>query len=86
MVVTDRDMPGLTEWDVARLAKATDPHVPVVLVTGGAGSAAPDGPAMGQRETQFHLAVHTPGAPVGLAAATGQPHRRLRRSLAPSGR
>ena len=67
MVVTDRDMPGLTGWDVARLAKAMDPQVPVMLVTGGVGCAAPDGPATGQRETQFHLAVHTPGAPVGLA-------------------
>jgi CheY-like chemotaxis protein len=35
LVVTDRDMPGLTGWDVAQLVKATHPHLPVVLVTGG---------------------------------------------------
>jgi CheY-like chemotaxis protein len=38
LVLTDRDMPGLSGWDVARLVKATYPRLPVVLVTGGAGS------------------------------------------------
>lgn len=42
LVVTDLDMRGLTGWDVARLIKATDPQLPVVLVTGGTGSVAPD--------------------------------------------
>jgi len=36
LVVTDRDLPGLTGWDVALLVKTTHPRVPVVLVTGGA--------------------------------------------------
>jgi CheY-like chemotaxis protein len=36
LVVTDRDLPGLTGEDVARLLKVTYPHLPVVLVTGGA--------------------------------------------------
>jgi len=36
LVVTDRDMPGLTGWEVAQLVKATHPRLPVVLVTGGA--------------------------------------------------
>jgi DNA-binding response OmpR family regulator len=35
-------MPGLTGWDVARLAKTTHPHLPVVLVTGGGGCGAPE--------------------------------------------
>jgi CheY-like chemotaxis protein len=35
LVITDRDMPGLTGWDVARLVKATHPRLPVLLVTGG---------------------------------------------------
>ncbi len=34
LVVTDLTMPGLTGWDVARLAKAMYPQLPVVLVTG----------------------------------------------------
>ena len=42
LVMTDLDMRGLTGWDVARLIKATYPHLPVVLVTGGTGSVAPD--------------------------------------------
>ena len=42
LVVTDGDMPGLTGWDVARLAKATHPHVPGGLVTGGECSVASD--------------------------------------------
>jgi CheY-like chemotaxis protein len=42
LVVTDLDMPGLTGWDVARLAKTTHPHLPVVLVTGGGGCGAPE--------------------------------------------
>jgi CheY-like chemotaxis protein len=36
LVVTARDMPGLTGWDVAQHVKAAHPRVPVVLVTGGA--------------------------------------------------
>ncbi len=36
LVMTDLMMPGLTGWDVARLAKAMHPHLPVVLVTGDA--------------------------------------------------
>ncbi len=35
LVITDRDMPGLSGWDVARLAKGMEPGLPVVLVTGG---------------------------------------------------
>jgi len=42
LVVTDRDMPGLTGWDVARLAKTTHPHLPVVLVMGGGSCGAPE--------------------------------------------
>jgi two-component system, cell cycle response regulator CpdR len=38
LVLTDREMPGLSGWDVARVAKATYPQLPVVLMTGGAGS------------------------------------------------
>jgi two-component system, response regulator FlrC len=38
LVLTDRDMPGLSGWDVARLVKATYPRMPVVLMTGGVGS------------------------------------------------
>ena len=34
LVLTDLMMPGLTGWDVARLAKAMRPRLPVVLVTG----------------------------------------------------
>ncbi|MGE5850358.1 MAG: response regulator [Candidatus Methylomirabilota bacterium] len=37
LVMTDLRMPGLTGWDVARIAKAMHPHLPVVLVTGDAG-------------------------------------------------
>ncbi len=33
LVLTARDMPGLSGWDVARLVKATYPRLPVVLVT-----------------------------------------------------
>jgi CheY-like chemotaxis protein len=44
LVLTDRDMPGLTGWDVALLVKAMHPRLPVVLVTGGTeGDAAPQG-------------------------------------------
>jgi len=44
LVLTDRDMPGLTGWDVALLVKITHPRLPVVLVTGGAeGDAAHQG-------------------------------------------
>jgi len=44
LVVTDLMMPGLTGWDVARLAKAMRPRLPVVLVTGCAHTIAPDQP------------------------------------------
>jgi CheY-like chemotaxis protein len=44
LVVTDLMMPGLTGWDVARLAKAMRPRIPVVLVTGCAHAIAPDQP------------------------------------------
>jgi CheY-like chemotaxis protein len=42
LVVTDRDMPGLNGWDVAQLAKSTRPRIPVVLMTGGAGTITED--------------------------------------------
>ncbi len=42
--MTDLDMPGLTGWDVARLVKATHPHVPVVLVTGNDDARTPERP------------------------------------------
>jgi CheY-like chemotaxis protein len=38
LVMTDLKMPGLTGWDVARLAKALHPHLRVVLVTGDPGA------------------------------------------------
>ena len=44
LVLTDLRMPGLTGWDVARLAKAMHPRLPVVLVTGSAHAIAPDQP------------------------------------------
>jgi CheY-like chemotaxis protein len=44
LVLTDLMMPGLTGWDVARLAKAMHPRLPVVLVTGAAHTIAPDQP------------------------------------------
>jgi CheY-like chemotaxis protein len=44
LVVTDLMMPGLTGWDVARLAKTMQPGLPVVLVTGAAHLIAPDQP------------------------------------------
>jgi CheY-like chemotaxis protein len=44
LVMTDLMMPGLTGWDVARLAKAIHPHLPVLLVTGYAGAIPPDQP------------------------------------------
>jgi len=52
LVVTDLVMPGLTGWDVARLAKAMRPRLPVVLVTGCAHTIAPDQP-----ERQFVDAI-----------------------------
>lgn len=42
LVVTDRDMPGLTGEDVARLIQVTYPQLSVVLMTGGTGSVAPN--------------------------------------------
>ena len=44
LVFTDLMMPGLTGWDVARLAKAMHPRLPVVLVTAAAHTIAPDQP------------------------------------------
>ena len=43
-VMTDLGMPGLTGWDVARLVKAMQPRLPVVLVTGSAQTIPPDQP------------------------------------------
>jgi len=44
LVMTDLNMPGLTGWAVARLAKAMHPHLPVVLVTGDAAAIPRDQP------------------------------------------
>jgi len=44
LVLTDLRMPGLTGWEVARRAKALQPGLPVVLVTGSAHAIAPDQP------------------------------------------
>ncbi|HSD50237.1 MAG TPA: response regulator [Candidatus Methylomirabilis sp.] len=44
LVMTDLMMPGLTGWDVARLAKAMHPRLPVVLVTAWAPMIPPDQP------------------------------------------
>ena len=44
LILTDLMMPGLTGWDVARLAKTMQPRLPVVLVTGAAHLIAPDQP------------------------------------------
>ena len=52
LVLTDLRMPGLTGWEVARLAKALHPRLPVVLVTGSARSIAPEQP-----ERQFVDAI-----------------------------
>ena len=52
LVLTDLRMPGLTGWEVARLAKALHPDLPVVLVTGSAHTIAPDQP-----ERQFVDAI-----------------------------
>jgi len=61
LVVTDLTMPGLTGWDVARLAKAMRPRLPVVLVTGCAHTISPDQP-----ERQFVDAILA--KPCGAAA------------------
>jgi CheY-like chemotaxis protein len=61
LVVTDLMMPGLSGWDVARLAKAMRPRLPVVLVTGCADAIAPDQP-----ERQLVDAILA--KPVGVAA------------------
>jgi CheY-like chemotaxis protein len=34
LVFTDFGMPEVAGWDVARAAKARDPHLPVILLTG----------------------------------------------------
>jgi CheY-like chemotaxis protein len=52
LIVTDLMMPGLNGWDVARLAKAMRPRIPVVLVTGSAHAI-----SSGQPELQFVDAV-----------------------------
>jgi CheY-like chemotaxis protein len=44
LVLTDLRMPGLTRWEVARLAKGLHPGLPVVLVTGSAATLPPDQP------------------------------------------
>ncbi len=44
LVLTDLNMPGLTGWEVARLAKAMHPGLPVILMTGGAATIPPDKP------------------------------------------
>ena len=44
LVLTDLMMPGLTGWDVARLAKAMHPRLPVVLVTGAVHTISHDQP------------------------------------------
>ena len=106
LVATDRDMPGLTGWDVARLIRATYPQLPVVLLAGGTGSTTRDGrtPApvdailwkpfpfaellglIGRLTRGDILAsVGEVDSPV-TGTATGQLYRRMRRSLAPSGR
>ncbi len=61
LVMTDLMMPGLTGWDVARLAKAMHPRLPVVLVTGSAHTISPDDP-----ERQFVDAILA--KPCGAAA------------------
>jgi CheY-like chemotaxis protein len=40
LVITDRDMPGLSGWEVARLVKTMQPRIPVILVTGAANTGA----------------------------------------------
>jgi CheY-like chemotaxis protein len=52
LMMTDLTMPGLTGWDVARLAKTMHPLLPVVLVTGSAHTISPDKP-----ERQFVDAI-----------------------------
>ncbi len=61
LVLTDLTMPGLTGWEVARLAKTLFPGLPVVLVTGCAHALAPDQP-----ERRFVDAILT--KPCGLVA------------------
>lgn len=61
LLLTDLTMPGLTGWDVAQLAKAMHPRLPVVLVTGAAQTIPHDQP-----ERQFVDAIL--GKPCGVAA------------------
>jgi two-component system response regulator YesN len=61
LLMTDLTMPGLTGWDVAQLAKAMHPRLPVVLVTGFAHTIPPDQP-----ERQFVDAILA--KPCGVAA------------------
>ena len=61
LLMTDLMMPGLTGWDVARLARAMHPRLPVVLVTGCAHTIPPDKP-----ERQFVDAILA--KPCGAAA------------------
>jgi CheY-like chemotaxis protein len=44
LLMTDLMMPGLTGWDVARLAKAMHPDLPVVLLTGSTHTISSDTP------------------------------------------
>jgi CheY-like chemotaxis protein len=52
LVLTDLRMPGLTGWEVARLAKSLHPGLPVILVTGSAATLPSDQP-----ERQFIDAI-----------------------------
>jgi CheY-like chemotaxis protein len=61
LLMTDLTMSGLTGWDVARLAKAMRPRLPVVLVTGCAHTISPNQP-----ERQFVDAILA--KPCGAAA------------------
>jgi CheY-like chemotaxis protein len=67
LVLTDLMMPGLTGWDVARLAKAMRPQLPVVLVTGCAQTIPLDQP-----ERQFVDAILAkPCGPAAMQAVIG---------------
>ena len=67
LVLTDLMMPGLSGWDVARLAKAMHPRLPVVLVTGCAHTISSDQP-----ERQFVDAILTkPCGATGMQAVIG---------------
>jgi CheY-like chemotaxis protein len=61
LLMTDIVMPGLSGWDVARLAKTMRPRIPVVLVTGCPRTIPSDQP-----ERQFVDAILA--KPCGVAA------------------